>query len=65
MKIFVRIIAIVLLLGTTIIFVLKVRLHIPIAYKHLIGLFVLGAASLFWANFRESNSSRKKLEDDK
>jgi len=49
----VRILAFILLLGTTIVFVLKLKMTIPIEYKHLFMFFIIGAVSLLWANFRE------------
>lgn len=51
----VRIIAFILLIGSTAIFVLKLKLSIPIGQKHLIAFFIIGAVSLLWANFRDKS----------
>lgn len=53
MKNFVRILAFALLLGSTALFVLKLKFNIPIGHKHLIAFFVIGAISLLWANLRD------------
>lgn len=53
---FVRILALILLLGTTGIFVLKIMFTIPIANTHLFILFIVGAISLLWANARGNKS---------
>ena len=60
MKIFIRSLAFILLLGTTIIFVLKVRMNIPVSYTQLLIGFIVGAVSLLWTNFRESKENKKK-----
>ncbi|PLX10145.1 MAG: hypothetical protein C0597_17315 [Marinilabiliales bacterium] len=60
MKNLVRILALILLLGTTIIFILKIFMIIPINYIQLIILFIIGAICLFWANWRESKTDTKK-----
>ncbi len=52
MKNFVRILAFLLLIGTTIIFILKIKVNIPISHTHLLALFIIGAISLIWANKR-------------
>ena len=59
MKIFVRILAFLLLIGTTIIFILKVWVSIPISYKQLLALFIVGVVSMFWANLRGNESNQK------
>lgn len=59
MKIFIRVLAFILLLGTTIVFVLKVRMNIPISYTHLFVGFVVGALCLLWINFRESKENKR------
>lgn len=59
MKNFVRILSYILLLGTTITFVLKVKFVIPISYKQLIAVFVVGVISFFWAMLRETKSNQK------
>jgi Kef-type K+ transport system membrane component KefB len=59
MKIFIRTLAFILLLGTTIVFVLKVRMNIPVTYTHLLIGFVVGAVTLLWTNFRESKENKR------
>jgi phosphate/sulfate permease len=63
MNIFIRTVAIVLLIGTTIGFILKVRLSIPISHTHLFVGFIVGAVSLLWTNIRESAELRKRQEE--
>jgi phosphate/sulfate permease len=58
MRNFVRILAFVLLIGTTVIFVLKIKLNIPISHIHLIIFFIIGVISLFWANLRNKTSEK-------
>ncbi|MFC2103997.1 hypothetical protein ACFLS4_01430 [Bacteroidota bacterium] len=58
MRTLVRLIAFILLLGTTIIFILKIRLNVPISYTHLVIIFIIGAISLFWANLRGNISNK-------
>jgi heme A synthase len=58
MKNLVRIFAFLLLIGSTTIFVLKLMFNIPIAQKHLIIFFVLGAIILLWANSRDKGSDK-------
>ncbi len=60
MKILIRTVAFILLLGTTIIFVLKTRMNIPVSYTHLLIGFVVGAVSLLCTNLRESKENKKK-----
>lgn len=55
---FVRILAFVLLVGATAVFVLKLKFNIPIGHKHLIAFFVIGAISLLWANLRDKASEK-------
>lgn len=57
MKNFVRILSYILLIVTTIIFVLKVKIVIPISYTQLIIVFTVGVISLFWATLREDKSN--------
>jgi len=54
MEKFVRILAFILLLGTTAIFIMKIFTSLPIAHSHLFILFMVGVISLFWANWREN-----------
>jgi phosphate/sulfate permease len=63
MKILIRTIAFILLIGTTIIFILKIRLNIPVSYNHLFIGFIVGAISLLWTNIREGAEYRKKQEE--
>ncbi|NOQ26066.1 MAG: hypothetical protein GQ564_11940 [Bacteroidales bacterium] len=58
MKNFVRILAFVLLIGTTVVFVLKLKFNIPIEHKHLFAFFVIGAISLLWSNLRDKSSEK-------
>ena len=51
----VRIIAFILLIGSTVIFVLKLKFSIPIGQKHLITFFIIGAVNLVWANYRNKS----------
>jgi phosphate/sulfate permease len=53
MKNFVRILAFLLLIGSTIIFILKIKINIPISHTHLLALFIIGAISLLWANKKD------------
>ena len=53
MKNFVRFTAFFLLIVTTIIFILKIRMNIPISHLQLFILFGVGALSLTWANLRK------------
>jgi|GEM_PF-4940425 len=52
MKNFVRIIGFILVLSSTIMFVLKLMIFIPIENRHLLVLFIIGAICIIWANFR-------------
>jgi phosphate/sulfate permease len=63
MKIFIRTVAFILLIGTTIGFILKIRLSIPISHTHLLVGFIVGAISLLWTNIREGAEYRKKQEE--
>jgi phosphate/sulfate permease len=63
MKILIRTVAFILLIGTTIIFILKVRINLPISNVHLLVGFSAGAASLLWTNLRESAELRKREEE--
>jgi len=56
----VRILAMILLLGTTIFFVLKIFTEVPISHRNLFILFLIGVISLFWANLRGNKTDRKK-----
>ena len=56
----VRIIAFILLLSTTTVFVLKIFIIVPIEKEQLLGLFLIGAISLLWANWRGSKKDNKK-----
>lgn len=56
----VRILAMILLLGTTAIFVLKIFIEIPVSHKHLFILFLIGAISFFWANLRGNKADENK-----
>lgn len=58
MKNFVRILSYILLIGTTIIFVLKTKVLIPVSYRQLMLVFVVGVVSLFWATLRENKSNQ-------
>jgi len=53
---FVRILAFILLIGSTIVFILKIKFNIPITHKQLIIFFIVGVISLFWANLRDSKN---------
>jgi hypothetical protein len=55
---FVRILAFVLLLGSTVVFVLKLKFNIPVGHNHLIAFFVIGAISLLWSNHRDKSSDK-------
>lgn len=57
---FVRIVSYILMIGTTLVFVLKVKFIIPISYKQLIAVFILGVVSMFWANFRNNKVVKNK-----
>ncbi len=59
MKIFIRSLSFILLLGTTIVFVLKARMNIPVSYTHLLIGFIVGAICLLWINFRESKENKR------
>jgi len=63
MKILIRTVAFILLIGTTIGFILKIRLSIPVSHIHLLTGFIVGAVSLLWINIRESVELRKKQEE--
>jgi len=52
MKNFVRIIGLILLLCSTLVFVLKLKFVIPVENIHLLILFVVGAICLLWSNYR-------------
>jgi len=61
MKNFVRILAFMLLLGSTFLFVLKIFMNIPISHGHLFILFIIGVVSFLWANYKiGENQSKKK-----
>lgn len=60
MEKFVRLIAFILLLSTTTIFVLKIIVNIPISHKQLFIIFIVGMISFFWANWREGRKEKKK-----
>jgi len=63
MKILIRTVAFILLIGTTIIFIFKVRINLPISNVHLLVGFFAGAASLLWTNMRESAELRKREKE--
>jgi len=59
MNTFVRILSYILLIVTTIIFVLKVKIVIPVSYKQLIIVFAVGVISLLWATLREDKNNKR------
>ncbi len=59
MRNFVRIISFILLLGTTLVFVLKIVYPVPVSHKHLIILFLIGAISLLWTNYRDKSDNKE------
>ncbi len=59
MEKFVRLIAFILLLSTTTIFVLKIIVNIPISHKQLFIIFIVGMISFFWANWREGRKEKR------
>ncbi len=60
MEKFVRLIAIILLLSTTTLFVIKIIVNIPISHRQLLIIFIVGIISFFWANWREGRKEKKK-----
>lgn len=60
MKNFVRIIAFLLLIGSTTLFVLKVFMDIPVSHGQLLILFAIGVISFFWANYKVGDDQPKK-----
>ncbi len=56
----VRYLGMALLLGVTVIFVLKMKIIVPISYRNLILLFLLGGISMLWANFRDKSDDKNK-----
>lgn len=62
MKTFIRILSFILLIGTTVIFVLKVRINIPVSYTHLFVGFVVGVISLLWTNIKEIREHKRQFE---
>lgn len=58
MEKFIRILALILLLSTTAIFVFKIFVNIPVSHKHLFILFAVGVLSFFWANLRDSKNKK-------
>ena len=56
----VRYLGITLLLGVTVIFLLKIKMIIPISYRNLIMLFLLGFISMIWANFRDKSVDKNE-----
>jgi hypothetical protein len=55
MKNFVRILAFLLLIGSTTLFVLKVFIPIPVSHLQLVIVFAVGVISFFWANHNVGN----------
>jgi hypothetical protein len=60
MKNFVRILAFLLLIGSTALFVLKVFIQIPVTHLQLLIVFAVGVISFFWANHNLDKDSSKK-----
>lgn len=60
MKNFVRILAFLLLIGSTALFVLKVFIQIPVTHLQLLIVFVVGVISFFWANHNLDKDQSKK-----
>ncbi|MCB2194643.1 MAG: hypothetical protein KQH79_02225 [Bacteroidetes bacterium] len=60
MKNFVRILAFLLMIGSTVLFVLKVFMQIPITHLQLLIVFAVGVISFFWANYNLDKDQSKK-----
>lgn len=60
MKDFVRILAFLLMIGSTVLFVLKVFMQIPISHLQLLIVFGVGVISFFWANYNLDKDQSKK-----
>ena len=61
MKNFVRILAFLLMIGSTLLFVLKVFMQIPVSHLQLLIVFAVGVISFFWANYNlDKDQSKKK-----
>lgn len=57
---FVRYAGMILLLTVTAVFILKIKLVIPISYLSLMLIFLLGGICVVWANFRDKSEDKKK-----
>ncbi len=60
MKNLVRILAFLLLIGSTAFFVLKVFMEIPVTHRQLLIVFAIGVVSFFWSNYNVDKDHSKK-----